>query len=965
MATQFEIDCALMAGASYISTRKPLNQFPIPSEWTEQIVERAADDTGFEATCFTKGTELVISYAGTYDKDIAGDIAADVGLATGFGSIQLLQAAEYYLSLKNDPRYQGYNITLTGHSLGGGLAALIGVLFGVMTITFDQAPFASSAISGQPDVAAKLKTDLLASGHTETELAGLSNFLQLRQTNGGIPNSTKVTNYRVDGEFLSGILPFSAFNPIGNPATVLQHGPSSDLVGLDLHAQSLLAAFLQSDQSATTNTSGVKENLQQATYKLVDLLNLMFDKKMYAYRTDDNRENFLERLVRHQAGVGATSTAPAIASDAMLTRFTSDLWKLAQDGGLTMTDGNEGNPDLHQVSNALIAFAMQKYYKEKDTSVGYKAALFTDETGGIRFDMAAISEDFKNSFDANLAIDLSQAKGYVQYFDKYLETTVFSPQERALIRSSLPWMRDWYVQAGTSGMTVTDTQNRGAFMLGGSGSDALTGGAANNLLVGNAGADTLKGGAGVDLLIGGTDNDILEGGDSNDTLIGGQGNDTYKFTAGDGWDTVVDSDGLGHIEYDGITLSGGQAVGDSGMVWQKKDGQGKVQFTYILTNWTEGTETYQRLSIQGKDGGLIVKGWNPGQLGITLAGAAQITPPPVANPKISNESNLWHAATHTILDGSLIGIATTTAVGAYGEVWANGNLLGNDFDNRLGSYAENDTLSGGKGRDVLLAGMGDDQLSGGEGDDALSGGDGDDLLEGNANNDALFGGIGRDVLIGGDGADALFGGATMQASDSGWSVIQNVFNHFDGEFTSIGDGDDQLQGGIGNDFLSGGWGNDALNGGADDDQLIGDAGDDELLGGEGSDHLWGDGNESDFPDGHLPNHYHGTPDQYHGNDLLDGGEGNDFLFGNGGDDTLYGGDGNDRLFGEPPQKYSFSRMLRSTGKNGQKRNVSGLFCNADNIDTLQFRAGNGPANLVPSRVSNSLVANDTQWKVEA
>ena len=234
MATQFEIDCALMAGASYISTRKPLNQFPIPSEWTEQIVERAADDTGFEATCFTKGTELVISYAGTYDKDIAGDIAADVGLATGFGSIQLLQAAEYYLSLKNDPRYQGYNITGNQRSRSNRpwLAALIGVLFGVMTITFDQAPFASSAISGQPDVAAKLKTDLLASGHTETELAGLSNFLQLRQTNGGIPNSTKVTNYRVDGEFLSGILPFSAFNPIGNPATVLHRLAAANFLEL-------------------------------------------------------------------------------------------------------------------------------------------------------------------------------------------------------------------------------------------------------------------------------------------------------------------------------------------------------------------------------------------------------------------------------------------------------------------------------------------------------------------------------------------------------------------------------------------------------------------------------------------------------------------------------------------------------------------------------------------------------------
>jgi len=35
MATQFEIDCALMAGASYISSRpNKINQFPIPAGWT-------------------------------------------------------------------------------------------------------------------------------------------------------------------------------------------------------------------------------------------------------------------------------------------------------------------------------------------------------------------------------------------------------------------------------------------------------------------------------------------------------------------------------------------------------------------------------------------------------------------------------------------------------------------------------------------------------------------------------------------------------------------------------------------------------------------------------------------------------------------------------------------------------------------------------------------------------------------
>lgn len=33
MATQFEIDCALMAGASYASTRSDINKFPIPAGW--------------------------------------------------------------------------------------------------------------------------------------------------------------------------------------------------------------------------------------------------------------------------------------------------------------------------------------------------------------------------------------------------------------------------------------------------------------------------------------------------------------------------------------------------------------------------------------------------------------------------------------------------------------------------------------------------------------------------------------------------------------------------------------------------------------------------------------------------------------------------------------------------------------------------------------------------------------------
>lgn len=136
------IEYALLAGASYRSTRDPLNRFPIPNDsgWAEiPGTYRSLNDSGFEAAAFKRGTEIVISYSGT---GTAIDWAANVGLATGVGSDQLRQAAEYYLQVKAEN--SGATITFTGHSLGGGLAALMGVFFGQQAITFDQAPFAAS-----------------------------------------------------------------------------------------------------------------------------------------------------------------------------------------------------------------------------------------------------------------------------------------------------------------------------------------------------------------------------------------------------------------------------------------------------------------------------------------------------------------------------------------------------------------------------------------------------------------------------------------------------------------------------------------------------------------------------------------------------------------------------------------------------------------------------------------------------
>ena len=157
--------------------------------------------------------------------------------------------------------------------------------------------------------------------YSGAELARLAPELLSFDPNGP-SREGKITGYYVQGEFLQY---FPIIQTLGTQTELTQ---SSTLGSVSLHSQALLTAFVQND------------DFRRITFKLPELLEMVFDEALYARSTSASNTQFvnlLEHLIRHQTGV-----AGSYAADDMLDRFTSDLQKIAQDGGFTLTNAQIG-----------------------------------------------------------------------------------------------------------------------------------------------------------------------------------------------------------------------------------------------------------------------------------------------------------------------------------------------------------------------------------------------------------------------------------------------------------------------------------------------------------------------------------------------------------------------------------------------------------------------------------------------
>ena len=151
-------------------------------------------NSGFAATVFKQGNDIVIAYRGT--NDLLDATEADVAAASPTSSwdTQFTYALETAKMVKD--KYPEAAITVTGHSLGGGLAEVVSQMFRFSGATFDPV--------GTANVAASNAFQKIAQKYG------------IASTGNGVPPD--FTNYLVEGSPISGT-PLLTNDHLGNTET--------------------------------------------------------------------------------------------------------------------------------------------------------------------------------------------------------------------------------------------------------------------------------------------------------------------------------------------------------------------------------------------------------------------------------------------------------------------------------------------------------------------------------------------------------------------------------------------------------------------------------------------------------------------------------------------------------------------------------------------------------------------------
>ena len=915
---------AQLSGAAY-RNYSATNRIPPPIGWTELRsypvgAPTTGDRVGFSGTAFRgPNNEIVIAYTGTNDSEDWALANFPAGL--GLWNLHVQIALKFYLEIRRD---FGSNITLTGHSLGGGLASLASVYFDRPALTFDEAPFELSATAYKTVL--RYHDELATGGLSDPRFDAYADTARVI-SQGGSPaqlqseftrREANVSHIYVSSEPLAALraIWFSIIGP--GPEVVLDSGAANvnGASATDLH--SVLLAWSMNSHSAFRNE----------VPRLPRLVGLIQNEALFGRDLKLNEKDFLALLMQREPQTG------------MLTRFTHDLQRV----GSTFASTSPTAADL------LIGLAMAFYY-------GKGLGLPGDDTGEA---LSAITGGLQARLDSQ---SLAGRAGTQALHTLQRQVDVLTGN--ATSHLTLGNFQRVTISDGTSLQLLTTSDNQRDLVIGGTANDLADGGAGDDALIGSGGNDELSGGAGSDLLVGGGGIDILDGGPtdaSSDVLDGGIGFDTYLLSGNFGSDRIVDEDDSGKVLINGTD-----------------DLTGDWTYNFAAESWTSGVapgvslkQGFSRES--GQLGLRIVSGSNEAlidgyrfdgsrQLGIQLNQALRTTP----------RSGLSLALTELGADGFKVQLGSPANAGdrlrcsippQYGSMlrlvngaaeysFTNGIVdlvleegqreihlalvQRGDIDSDasfslITSFFSNGSTTSSAQDSVAVAVAGLTELTptvttsytldlanaiistGGGISTAMWMGAGTPTSErlsipsGNTNTivDVYYGG--NDVVLGADSNDSVRTGNLRRdfsffplaelselEPTAYWTDATRYLNQ-----VSLGSGDDQFKGGFNTHIVEGGAGNDDLFTRAGDDIIDGGDGSDLVKAGSGIDRVYGgSGNDGIHAGAGYLDVGAGSPYdvEFDEDDFVSAGDGNDIVTGGYGDDLLQGDAGTDQLWG--------------------------------------------------------------------
>jgi Ca2+-binding RTX toxin-like protein len=922
----------IIAGTSSISGAPPANNnVGLPLQLGTATFVKQSDvesgeagvSAGFYAVAYQLASgEKVITYRGTdqnasWPLSLAGsDLWNGYGVGGGSPYGEQARFAIQFFNNVAGPDPLSANVSTTGHSLGGGLAGLVGALYGKTGTLFDNMAF-EFASSTAYDISVKNMNGQY--GFTDPDDTALRQSIYGSATPWQ-PNIGNLASYSISGEFLA----INRWDQ-ATPETTLSLGGATGLSAFELHSMSLLTlrmfALLHPEQAGTTWTN-VGEPFWKALFsenigaQIVPAAWVGFASTQASVMRDAIAYSAIDEGVRPFGDVAIR----AMFNDASdLGRFSQFLTSW---GGVGRGPLNEG---IRKGMSEILVENAGRLAIEKTMASANPNALsgVLSITPGWNNQPAVMTADVSalKTGTGPAAIGLATIVDAAHVFIGF-QNIALKDILQTVHGSDYLKVFDAVEMASTAFTQYAETQaHAGAtFSIGGSWTDWMRGGAGHDVLIGGEGTDYVYGDAGNDILIGGNENDILAGGAGSDWLFGGAGYDTVEFTREGspsattttltfGTDYIVAADGLGVDHLSGVEkLQFGHGSSDMIIINRSTDTIGVVAIDAGFSGTATELDTIDFSgSALNASGQPLVWDWTaPEPLGVNFTNVERLI--------------TTSGADHVQLPLAATGVRSITTLG--GDDIIDVSLAPVLTGNRI--YV----LDGGLDNDVIVGSNGTDRIIAGNGVNLLQGLGGDDVFVTTSGVDAMQGGDGFDTVdySGAAGAATIFlGTQSSNAGVAAGDTLVNIEKIIGTAFT------DRLVGHTGNDEFWGGAGDvaDILDGRQGDDKLYGEGGNDMLYGGAGADRIDG-GDGFDFTDyfnstagvsvwvdtyapgsgGEAEGDILISIERINGSNLHDdriegtdasnifiGFGGNDTLVGRGGNDQLEGRAGNDKLYG--------------------------------------------------------------------